>query len=489
MKNKYEVIIIGSGFGGIAAAVNLKRWKLGDYLMLERDEELGGVWWRNSYPSAAVDVQSHLYSLSFEPYDWSRLFAKQYELLKYTKHVLDKYNIRQNALTNAKVTGLEFDEEAYEWSVQLEDGREFRANNVINATGGLSQPNIPDFRSNDSFKGKTMHTSHWDHNYNYRNNRVAVIGSGASAVQVIPAMAPDVKELFVFQRSPHWILPRPDRAFTHLERETFRRFPAIQKTYRSMLYFCCESRVIILQNPDWLIRFPQKIAENHIKRSIPDPKLRAKVTPTYTMGCKRILLDNDYYRALCRENVHLLSSENGIAHFNETGIHTTNGKQIDVDLIIYATGFHVSENIVAYPVIGKGGTTIDEEWKDGAHAYLGTMVPGFPNFFIVTGPNASTGHTSVIGLIESQVEYIMRAIAHKKKKQAYTIEIRTEVEKAYNEKIQKKLKGTVWQTGGCHSWYQTKDGKITTLYPTSSFIFRSDCKNFKPKNHIFGFSS
>lgn len=484
MKDKYEVIIIGSGFGGIASVYNLQKNGITDYLVLERDEALGGTWWRNSYPGAQVDVQSHLYSLSFEPYDWSRQFAMQYEILKYTNHLLDKYNIRENALTNANVTRLEYSEEDVEWTVSLEDGRMFRAPVIINASGGLSQPNIPDFKGQDSYKGKTMHTSRWDHDFEYRDKNVAVIGSGASAIQVIPSIAPHVRNLYVFQRTPHWILPRPDRAFTNVERNTFRRFPALRKAYRNALFSRFEGRVIAFKYMTSVLKVFQKEGEAHIRKTISDPELRRKVTPDFLMGCKRVLLSSDYYQSLNRPNVHLLTRESGIETFNETGIATTDGQQIDVDLIVYATGFHAAENHVVYPIIGRNGKKIEDEWENGAHAYLGSTVPNFPNLFILAGPNTGTGHTSALGLIEAQLEYIMRAILHMRNERAKSIEIRAEVEEAYNEDIQKQLKTTVWATGGCQSWYQTEDGKITTLYPNFTFIFRRDCKNFKPKDHI-----
>jgi cation diffusion facilitator CzcD-associated flavoprotein CzcO len=229
----------------------------------------------------------------------------------------------------------------------------------------------------------------------------------------------------------------------------------------------------------------QREGIQHIKSKVNDPELQKKVTPDYLMGCKRILLSNDYYPALNRSNVSLLSRESGIKQFTETGIETIDGKMVDVDLIIYATGFHASENVVVYPVVGKGGRTVDEEWAHHAHAYLGTTVPNFPNFFILAGPNTGTGHTSAIGMIESQLEYVLAALKHRKKHNWRSIEVKEDVESAYNDRIQKKLKTSVWQTGGCHSWYQTEDGYNTTMYPDFTFLFRRDCKNFQPgKHHI-----
>jgi len=484
MEKKYEVIIIGSGFGGIAAGAQLLRNGVSEFLLLERDAEMGGTWWTNNYPGAQVDVQSHLYSFSFEPYDWTRLFAMQHEILNYTNHVIDKYGLRQKCQTNAKVTKLAYQEADHQWEVSIEDGRVFHADMIINASGGLSQPNIPEFKNASSFKGQTMHSSRWDHDFDYKDKKVAVIGSAASAIQIIPAIAPHVKELTIFQRNAHWILPRPDRVLTNLERNTFKRFPALQKAYRESIYMQLESRVLAFQFATGLLKLMQSQGVKNIKDHVNDKELQKKVIPDYLMGCKRILLSNDYYPSLNRSNVSLLTKESGIEQFNENGIETIDGKQVDVDLIVYATGFHASENVVVYPVIGRGGRTVDEEWEHHAHAFLGTTVPHFPNFFILAGPNTGTGHTSAIGLMESQLEYILRMINHKKKHNWKSIEIKEDVEEAYNKKLQKKLKSSVWQTGGCHSWYQTEDGYNTTMYPDFTFLFKRDCKNFQPRKHI-----
>ncbi|MCP4441658.1 MAG: NAD(P)/FAD-dependent oxidoreductase [Aureispira sp.] len=484
MEHIYEVIIIGSGFGGIAAAVNLQKNGIEDYLMLERDEELGGTWWRNSYPGAAVDIQSHLYSLSFETYDWTRFFAKQPEILAYTKHVLSKYGIVDRALTNAEVSKLVYDETTYEWEVSLKDGRTFRSKDIINASGGLSQPSIPKFEGQDSFEGITMHTGLWDHQVNYAGKRVAVIGSAASAIQVIPAIASEVQELYVFQRTPHWIIPRPDRKLTEKERKAMRN-PRLNKMYRSSIYWKHEARVLAFTVFPKLMKVAfQPIADKHIKKQIKDKELRAKVTPDYIIGCKRILLSSNYYPSLTRENVHLLTKESGIKAFNKNGIETIDGQQIDVDVIVYATGFHAAENNIPYPVIGRDGMTINESWKDYAHAYLGTTVPYFPNFYMLLGPNTGIGHTSAIYMIEAQMEYIVQALVEKRKNDWKAIEIKEQIEKDYTNRMHRLHKKTVWQSGGCKSWYQNAEGRNIVLYPTFTYKFRKECAKLKWHHHI-----
>lgn len=486
MNSNYDVIIIGSGFGGIAAGVNLKQAGIDRFIILERDEEPGGTWWRNSYPGAQVDVQSHLYSLSFEPYDWTRLFAMQHEILAYTNHVIDKYGLREKTVTRTNVTGLEFDEARAVWQVHTGTGKTYTADFVINASGGLSQPNIPAFPGADKFRGKAMHTAHWDHSFDYRNKRVAVIGSAASAIQVIPAIAPLVKHLTVFQRTPHWILPRPDRALTSIERRTFRQFPALQKAYRDSIYMRLEGRVVAFQYASGLLKLFSQQAVKHIESTIKDPEIQRKVTPDYVMGCKRILLSSDYYPSLNRANVTLLTRESGVKAINESGLETLDGDQVDVDLIVYATGFHASEDVVVYPVKGRGGLEINQAWESYAHAYLGTTVPGFPNLFLLSGPNTGTGHTSQVYMIECQLEYIMRMLKHRRKHGWKTIEVRRDVEEKYNRRLQEKLKTSVWQTGGCQSWYLTKDGHNTTMYPFFTFLFQRECRDFKPREHLIG---
>lgn len=484
MEKVYEVIIIGSGFGGIAAAVNLQKNGIADYLMLERDEELGGTWWRNSYPGAAVDIQSHLYSLSFENYDWTRFYAKQPEILAYTRHVLQKYGIVDRALTNANVSQLVYDEDTGQWEVSLKDGRIFIAKDIINASGGLSQPAVPKFEGQEVFEGVQMHTARWDAQLRYAGKRVAVVGSAASAVQVIPAIATEVQKLYVFQRTPHWIIPRPDRLLTTKERKKMQN-ARWAKWYRSTIYWKHEASVLAFSTMPKLLKVGlEPTAKKHIKKYIKDKDFQAKVTPDYTIGCKRILLSNEYYPALTRENVQLLTKESGIKRLTKTGIETIDGQHIEVDIIVYATGFNAAENNIPYVVKGREGVTIQEAWKDYAHAYLGTTVPYFPNFYMLLGPNTGIGHTSAIYMIEAQLEYIVQALLAKRKNDWKAIEIKEQIEKNYTNRIHRLLKKTVWQSGGCESWYQDSEGRNVVLYPTFTYQFRKDCARLKWHHHI-----
>ncbi len=482
---QHTVIIIGSGFGGQAAAINLRRIGIEDFLILERRAWMGGTWSQNSYPGAAVDVQSPLYSLSFEPYKWTQMFAEQDELVEYTNHVLAKHGLREKTQLNANVTQVQWDEALGLWAVTTEAQGTFHAKFLINASGPLSTPVIPSFKGRDTFKGHSFHTNAWDHGYDIKGKRVAIIGSGASAAQVIPAIAPQVAHLDVFQRTPHWVLPRADRVFSKFERALLGS-KLIYKVLRTAIYWALESRVVGFKYSKTMLQMvAQRPALKHIRNQLKDPKLQAAVTPDYTIGCKRVILSSTLYPALARPNVSLHTRDDSIAEINERGILTTKGQQIDLDLIVYSTGYDATDGVISYPVIGKGGVSVQEKWREFPRAYLGTTLPGFPNFFVVTGPNTGIGHTSAIFVIEAQMEYIRRAIASVQARKGRAIEVKAEAEADYTTMIHREMKQTVWQSGGCHSWYQSKSGHVIAMFPGFSFTFRQMAKAFKPQHHLF----
>jgi cation diffusion facilitator CzcD-associated flavoprotein CzcO len=478
---QHTAIIIGSGFGGQAAAINLRRIGIEDFLILERRTWMGGTWSQNSYPGAAVDVQS----LSFEPYKWSQMFAEQDELVEYTNHVLAKHGLREKTQLNANVTQVKWDEDKLLWEVQTEAQGSFYAQFLINASGPLSTPVIPPFKGQGSFKGHSFHTNAWDHGYSLQGKRVAIIGSGASAAQVIPAIAPTVGKLDVFQRTPHWVLPRPDRVFSAFERALLGS-RLLYKALRTAIYWGLESRMIGFKYSKTMLNVvAQRAALKHIRTQLPDPKMQAAVTPDYTIGCKRIILSSTLYPALARPNVSLHTRDDAVAEINERGILTTKGEQIDLDLIVYSTGYDATDGVISYPVIGKGGVSVQDKWAEYPRAYLGTTLPGFPNFFVVTGPNTGIGHTSAIFVIEAQMEYIRRAIAAVQARQGRTIEVKADAERDYTAMIHREMKQTVWQAGGCNSWYKSKSGHVIAMFPGFSFTFRQLAKAFKPQHHLF----
>lgn len=482
----YKIIIIGSGFGGQSAAINLLKKGMTDFIILERRDFMGGTWSQNTYPGAAVDVQSALYSISHEPYDWSQMFAEQNELREYTEYIIEKNGLRQKTRTNSNVSKIQWHEDEKKWHVHLKgEEQPLISQYVINASGPLSTPVIPDFKGKDNFKGKSFHTNNWDHSYDHKGKRVAIIGSGASAAQIIPEIAKDVKHLDIFQRTPHWVIPRPDYVFKPWQRALLRN-KTIYKLFRWMIYWSLESRIIGFKYSKFMLKIlATNPALKHIDKQIKDPELRKKVTPDYTIGCKRIILSDTLYPAYCRDNVDLHDKNDGIAEITETGIKTTNGQEVDLDLIVYSTGYDATDGVISYPVIGKNNVTLTDVWEEYPRAYLGTSAPNFPNLFVVTGPNTGIGHTSAIFVIEAQMNYIMKSIEQVDEHGKQVIEVTAQAEERYTNKIHSEMKDTVWHYGGCNSWYKSKSGHVIAMYPGFSFSYYLEAKNFNSGDHQF----
>lgn len=479
----WTAIIIGSGFGGQSAAIQLGKMGIDDFRILERRDFMGGTWLQNTYPGAAVDVQSPLYSLSDEPYDWTQMFADQRELAAYTEHIIDKHGLREKTELGANVTAVRWDEDTHTWEIETGAKGMFRARFLINASGPLSNPNIPDFEGKDTFAGPAFHTNQWDHDVDYSGKRVAVIGSGASAAQVIPAIAPDVKELHVFQRTPHWVLPRPDHVFSGIERSLMRN-RRVYGLVRNAIYWALEYRVLGLKYSKRMLDIVARPrALRFIKKQVPDPVLRAKLTPDYTIGCKRVLLSNTLYPALGRENVTLHDKTEGIERVTESGIVTHTGEHVDLDIIIYATGFHATDGAIPYDIVGEGGANLADRWEAFPRAYLGTTIPDFPNLFVVTGPNTGIGHTSALFIIESQMRYIGDCIDAVRDAKAGSVVVRADAEERYTTMIHREMEGTVWQSGGCDSWYKSASGHVIAMFPGFSFTYRRLTGNYQPDHH------
>ncbi len=479
----FQVLIIGSGFGGQCAAINLLKAGIDDFRLLERRDFFGGTWCQNTYPGAAVDVPSPLYSLSFAPYHWKQMFAEQAELHRYTRHVVEHFGLRDKVELGANVERVEWDDTNRRWTVYTTDKGTYCAQFLINATGPLSQPVVPRFDGQERFQGKTFHTNNWDHHYDYRQKRVAIVGSGASAAQVIPAIAPDVGHLHVFQRTPHCGAARADRRFGRFQRWLLGFKPAY-KLLRWGIYWQFETRVIAFKYSKPAVHMVQRQALRFLKRQVPDAELRRKLTPDYTIGCKRVILSSTLYPTLARSNVTLHGREQGIASIDETGIVTLDGQHIDLDLIVWSTGYDATDGVISYPVTGKDGTRLKEVWAQYPRAYLGTALPDFPNLFIVTGPNTGIGHTSALFIIESQMNYILDCIRTVKTQGLRSIEVRHEAERTYTEMIHREMERTVWKSGGCHSWYQSKSGHVIAMFPGFSFSFHRLTRALKPADHI-----
>jgi cation diffusion facilitator CzcD-associated flavoprotein CzcO len=478
-----QVIIIGSGFGGICAAINLLKVGIDDFVILERRPFLGGTWCQNTYPGAAVDVPSPLYSFFSEPYDWSQMFAEGNELKAYTKYIVEKHKLVEKTILNACVEQLRWHDDKQQWEIKVGAARSYFCQFIINATGPLSTPVIPDFKGRDSFQGKAFHTNNWDHSCELEGKKVAVIGSGASGAQVIPAIAPEVKQLHVFQRSPHWVMPRPDHVFSNRQRAMLSK-PWVYNLLRRWIYWTFELRVIAFKYSKKALDFIGKVqAANHRDSQINDPKLRSMVTPDYTFGCKRVIMSNTLYPALGRENVTL--QDQGIKKITATGIVTGDDQEIDLDVIVYSTGFDFIDGLISYPVIGKAGKKLHDFWQAYPRAYLGTSVPDFPNLFMITGPNTGIGHTSALFVIEAQLLYIMSCISAVEKEQASSIVVSRDAEAEYTAMIHSEMQQTVWQSGGCKSWYKSDSGYVIAMFPGFTFSFRRLANKFRHKHHIF----
>lgn len=453
--------------------------------MLERRGFVGGTWVQNRYPGAAVDVQSPLYCLADEPYDWSRMFATQDELEDYTQYIFKKYKLKEKALTNRTVTSAKWEEQQNRWQLLINSHDYLTAQFVINASGPLSMPVIPDFPGKDSFAGPAFHTNQWDHSVDLTGKNVSIIGSGASAAQVIPAIASKVNRLNVFQRTPHWVLSRPDKPFSTWQRRML-RYKWVSKLLRCAIYWVLEFRILGFKYSTAVLDLlGTKPALKQLKQQVTDTVLRKKLTPDYTIGCKRILVSNTLLPALSRDNVVLRDKSDGIEEIREHSICTSTGQDVETDVIIYATGFDATDGLISYPVCGRNGQSLSDFWFDYPRAYLGTSVPGFPNFFIVTGPNTGIGHTSAIFMIESQLKYILQSIDAVLSNGRKGLEVRKKAEQEYTDRIHSEMQRTVWHQGGCHSWYKSRSGKVIAMFPGFSFSFRRLCKAFKLNHHTF----
>jgi cation diffusion facilitator CzcD-associated flavoprotein CzcO len=400
----YEIAIIGTGFGGLCVAIALQRAGIDSFVMLEKGEDIGGTWRDNQYPGCACDVPSHLYSFSFAPNpNWSRMYSPQPEIWDYLRRVTDRYRLRPHMRFNTAMTAARYDDGSGTWLIETGAGTSLRARSLVSAMGALSRPAFPDIAGLANFSGEVFHSQQWDQRIDLANKRVAVIGTGASAIQIVPQIAAKVKQLHLFQRTPPWIIPRMDRSITDVEHALFRWLPFTQRLYRYWIYWKMELRVLGFTFKTDLLKASEKLAIKHMHKHIADPALRARLTPNYRLGCKRVLVADDFYPALTRPNVELVTD--GIREITSSGIATVNGAERTIDVIILATGFHVADNYFDVSIAGKNGVNISDVWQDKAEAYYGATTAGFPNFFMITGPNTGLGHTSMVFMIEAQVNY------------------------------------------------------------------------------------
>ncbi len=470
-----RIAIVGSGFAGVGMAIRLKDAGIEDFVVLERAQDVGGTWQANTYPGCQCDVPSHLYSYSFEPNpSWTRTYSRQPEIWAYLRRTARRYGLGEHLRFGHELTGATWDETAGAWHVETTGG-DFVASLLIDAMGPLSQPAKPRIPGLKGFEGTIFHSAEWDHDHDLTGERVAVIGTGASSIQLVPRIQPTIGRLHVFQRTPPWILPHSDRATSRLERQLYRALPPLQRLVRTGVYVGRELMVLgFAKNPS-LLRPAERLAKLHLRRQVTDPQLRRRLEPDFRFGCKRVLISNEWYPALCKPNVELVTDR--IAAVDGRRIVLEDGSSREVDTIILGTGFHVTDPPTAWLIRGRGGRTLAETAGDSPQAYLGTAMSGFPNLFKIIGPNTGLGHSSMVYMIESQLTYVMDAIRQMDERDISSVEVRPSAVEAFNAELQARMPGTVWATG-CGSWYLDARGRNSTLWPDFTFRFRRRTRRF-----------
>ena len=483
MHAPFDVAIIGAGFAGLTAAIRLRQRGNTSFVVFERAAAIGGTWRDNIYPGCAVDIPAPLYSLSFAPNpNWSRLYSGQPEILTYLNDTARRFELEPHIRLNTEIIRTEFLPAEGRWRLTDRAGNQTTARVVLLALGPLNRPAVPQLKGLANFQGKTFHSSQWDPAYDLTGKRIAVVGTGASAIQFIPEIAPRVEHLYVFQRSAPWVLPRPDRPFSEQEQKWFRRVPLWQKLKRTFIYWRLELNGLMFLGNERISKMAAGVATYNLRKGIKDPELRRKATPNYKIGCKRVLLSNDYYPALARPNVELLTE--GIRELTAHGIVSEDGQEREIDALIFGTGFVASSFLVELNITGLNGRNLFQEWQAGMpEAYQGTTVAGFPNLLFIVGPNTGLAHNSLVHIMESQASYLLDylRLLDKAGPAAY-LDVKPEAQRDYNDTLQQKLGTTVWASG-CQSWYLNAQGKNTTLLPALTATFRRNTRRVKPEDY------
>jgi cation diffusion facilitator CzcD-associated flavoprotein CzcO len=479
-----HVAIVGSGFAGLGAAIRLRQEGIRDFVVLERAMDVGGTWRDNSYPGCACDVESHLYSFSFAPNPtWSRSFSPRREIWAYLKRCAREFDLLPHLRFGHAVQQSVWDDTAKLWRIETSAGR-YTADFLVGGMGAFSEPAMPALPGLERFAGKVFHSARWDHGYDLTDRKVAVVGTGASAIQFVPAIQPKVRKLTLFQRTPAWIIPRFDRPVSVRAQKLFGALPSAQKALRSLIYARRELFVLGFRNPS-VMKLLEQLARGFLRLQVADPALREKLTPSYRIGCKRILLSDDYYPALTQSNVEVVTS--GIREVRAHSVVDEAGVEHELDAIVFGTGFKVTDMPFADQVVGRTGETLNAYWRGSPKAHLGTMVSSFPNLFLLLGPNTGLGHTSVVLMIESQIELLIAALRHVREHGVRTLEPSEPAEREFVHKVDRAMRGTVWTAGSCASWYIDRTGRNSTLWPSFTFSFRQQLR-FRPAEYRFGTS-
>ena len=462
-----DVLIVGAGFSGLCMAIKLRQARRESFLVIEKNDDIGGTWNENRYPGCACDIPSHLYCFSFDlnP-EWNRMYAGQQEIWEYLKSCAKRYGLLPHIRLNTPLREATWDEGKGLWHVLAGEGMTIDARVLISGIGALHVPKYADLPGIERFAGPSFHSSKWPQDVKLEGKDIAVIGTGASAIQFVPQIAPLAAKLYLFQRTPAWIIPRPDFSISGKWKQRFRRIPGVMWAFRELLFWRQEIRVLAFLGNRWLRRSLEAIARKHLAAQIKDPKLRAALTPNYELGCKRVLVSSDFYPALEKPNVELVTER--IAEVREHSIVTQDGRERAVHVLIHGTGFRATEPMIGIRLVGRGGVEIHDAWRERMSAFLGVTVTGFPNFFILLGPNTGLGHNSVVLMIEAQVRYVMSCLELMRRRGQKVMHLRQESQKRFVEDILQRMGRTVWQIGGCRSWYQDqKTGENTTLWPGS----------------------
>jgi cation diffusion facilitator CzcD-associated flavoprotein CzcO len=462
-REHHRVAIIGAGFSGLGMAIRLKREGIDDFVVLERAAEIGGTWRDNTYPGCQCDIPSVLYSFSFAPNpNWTRTYPLQAEIRDYLRRCATEFGVLPHVRFEHEVLSATWEEEPRRWRIETSHG-DITADVTVGAQGGLSNPSVPDLPGLEDFEGTRFHSAHWDHDHDLTGERVAVIGTGASAIQFVPKIQPKVGRLHLFQRTPSWVMPDPDRPLTSFEHRLFERVPAAQRAVRGLVYVLMEGTVLMTMVDKRLAKGMQSIARRHLRSQVRDPELRRKLTPRYTIGCKRITMSDTYYPALAQPNAEVVTD--GIREIRARSIVTSDGREREVDTIVLATGFHVHDAPGFDRVRGRDGLTLAEAWKGSPRAYLGTTIAGFPNLFLLVGPNSAGGFNSIIFTSEAHINYALNAIKAMDRHRLSAVEVRSDIYDAFAREAEEKLRHSVWNEGGCQSWYLDPNGRNGVWWP------------------------
>jgi cation diffusion facilitator CzcD-associated flavoprotein CzcO len=477
----HRVAIIGAGFAGLGMAIRLLQSRQPDFVLLEKADEVGGTWRDNTYPGCQCDVASNIYSFSFAPNpNWSRTYAWQSEIFDYLKDCADRFDVRPHIRFGHELLEARWQNEQQHWRLSTSRGA-FTADVLVLGHGGLSAPAMPDIPGIERFAGAIFHSAAWRHDYDLTGKRVAVIGTGASAIQVVPGIASKVGKLTLFQRTAPFVMKRIDPEHGSLRRAWYRYVPFGQKLARFREYAGRELVVLALLREHWMQRM-RKPALRHLYEQVQDPVLRKKLTPRFTLGCKRILLSNDYYPALSQPNAEVVTER--IVSANERGIVSADGVQHELDAIVMCTGFKVTDHPIMSLTYGRDGRSLAEHWKQGADSYYGLSAAGFPNMFVLSGPNTALGHNSIIYMLESQFAFVLDGLAALHEQQAAVLEVTPQAVTAFCGEVQQKLVGTVWSSG-CASWYMDANGRNTTIWPDFTFNYRKRTRRLDRGAYLF----